>query len=73
MELADYDITFVHVNFSNNILTDVISRLKMLDIYRHPIENPKMIKASDLQQHVTEINTSKIHTLNNNALCAEQR
>ena len=32
-----------------------------------------MLKANNLQQNITEINTSKIDTLNNNALCAEQK
>ena len=45
----------------------------MLDIYRDPIENPIMLKASDLQQQVTEVNTSKIHTLNSNVLHAEKK
>ena len=33
MELADYNIPFVHIK-GNNILADAIARLKMLDIYR---------------------------------------
>ena len=49
MELADYNITFVDIKGSNNILADVISRLNMLDIYRDPIEDPEMLKAGDLQ------------------------
>ena len=44
----------------------------MLDIYRDPIEDAKMLKASDLQHHITELNTRKIHTLNSNVLHAEQ-
>ena len=62
MELADYNITFVHINGSNTLLADVISQSNTLDIYRHPIEDPTMLKASDLQQHITEVNTNKIHT-----------
>ena len=34
MELGDYNITFVHIKGSNNILADAISRPKVLDIYR---------------------------------------
>ena len=56
-----------------NILADAISMLKMLGIYRDPTEDPKMLKASNLKQHVTKVNINKIHTLNNNVLCAEQK
>ena len=73
MKLPDYNIIFGHIKGSNNNLADPISRLKTLDIYRDPIENPEMLKASDLQSHITELNTSKIHTLNSNVLHAEQR
>ena len=41
MELVDYNITFVHINGSNNILVDAISRLEMVDIYRDQIEDKK--------------------------------
>ena len=45
LELVDYNIDFVHIKGSNNILVDAISRLKTLEIYKNPIENPKMLKA----------------------------
>ena len=32
MKLADYNLTFVHIKDSNNILGDAISRLKTPDI-----------------------------------------
>ena len=38
-----------------------------------PIEDPKMLNASDLQQHITEVIKGKIHTLNSNVLCVEQK
>ena len=41
MELADYNVTFVHIKGSNNILADAISRLKTLDICRDLIEDQK--------------------------------
>ena len=41
VQLADYNITFVHIKGSNNILADAISRLKILDIYKDLIEDPK--------------------------------
>ena len=72
MELANCNITFAHIKSSNNILADAISRLKMLDVYKDPIEDPKMLKVRDIEQHITEVNTNKIH-LNNNVLCTEQK
>ena len=60
-KLADYDITFVHIKDSNNISPDAISRFKMYDIYRDPIEDPKTLKPSDLQQHITEVSKQKTH------------
>ena len=73
MKLADYNITFVYIKGSNNIITDAISSLKMLDICRDPIENARMKKTSNLQQQATKVNTNKIHPLNSNVLCAEQK
>ena len=73
MELADYDITFVHTKGSNNILADSISRLKMEDIYMDPIGDPNMLKANNLKQHVMEVNANKIHTLYSNVLNVEQK
>ena len=72
MELADYNITFVHIKDSNSILAEAISRLEMLDVYRDHIEDPKVHQDSDPQQHVTEVNINKIHILNSNVLHIEQ-
>ena len=33
MKLADYNITFVHIKGSDNILADAISKLKVIYIY----------------------------------------
>ena len=41
MESADYDIKFVHIEGKHNILAGATSRLKMLNIYEEPLENPK--------------------------------
>ena len=41
MELADYNNMFVHITGKNNTLTDAISKLKILNIYEEPLENPK--------------------------------
>ena len=48
MELADYNITFVHLKGKNTVLADTISRLKMLDIYKEPMENPKIPAVSNV-------------------------
>ena len=61
MELPDNNIALVNVKGNNNILADAISRLETLVIYRDPIEDPKMLKASDLQQDITEVNINRIH------------
>ena len=45
----------------------------MLEIYKDLIEDPKMLKASDLQQHITEVKSSKINTLNGKVLHAEHK
>ena len=72
MDLADYNITFIHIKGSNNILACPISRLKMLDIYKHPTEDPKKLQVNDIQQ-VTWANVSKMHTWDGNVPCAEQK
>ena len=41
MELAVYNITFLHIKGKHNILADTISRLKSLNIYEEALENPK--------------------------------
>ena len=71
MDLADYNKTFVHIKGSSNILVDAISRLKTL--YKQgPNRGSKKLNASDIQ-HITEVNTSKMHTLIEKVLCAEQK
>ena len=47
MELAEYNITFVHIKGKNNVCADVISRLKMLDIYKEPMKNQKITVVSN--------------------------
>ena len=42
MILTDYNLTFIYITGSNNILVDVISRLKTLDIYKDPLYYPKI-------------------------------
>ena len=55
MELADYNITFVHIQGKNNVLADSISRLKTLNISEEPLENPQTSVVSNTQENVMEI------------------
>ena len=55
MELADYNIICMHINDKNNVLADVISRLKTLNIYKEPLEDPKTPVFSNMEGCVTEI------------------
>ena len=52
MLLHEYDITFVHINGKDNILTDAISRLCTIDIYEKAIETQ--------HSHVTKKTTTQL-------------
>ena len=73
MELADYNITFVHIKGKNNVLAHTISRLKTLSIYKEPLENPKIQLVSNTQGHVTEISATHMHTISTSMLCTKQK
>ena len=73
MELTDYNITFVHIKGKNNVLADAISRLKKLNIYKEPLENPKTPVVSNTQENVLEICATDMHTMGNTMLHTEQR
>ena len=49
MELADYNVMFVHIKYKHNILADAIFKLKTLNIYKEPLENLKAQEVSNLQ------------------------
>ena len=40
MELGVFNITFVHIQGTFNILADTISRLKTLNIYKETLDSP---------------------------------
>ena len=61
MELTDYNIMFVHIKGKNNVLADAFSRLKTLNIYQEPLENPKRPVVSNMQGHVMETCNSHAH------------
>ena len=50
-----YKEPFVHITWKQNILADIISSLKMLNIYKEPSENPQAQIVSDSQSVVAEI------------------
>ena len=50
MLLQEYNITFVHIRGKDNILTDAISRLHTINVYKEAIE--------DKQHHLLESQTS---------------
>ena len=60
---------FVQIKGSNNILADAISRLKTLDIYKEPSDNPN---TSDTMTCIEEMVSSDIQTLRIDKLHAEQ-
>ena len=68
MELPHYKLTFIHIKGSNNIVVDAISRLKTLDIYKEPLDNPN---TSDTMTCIAEMASSNIQTLSIYKLCAK--
>ena len=63
MELADYDIKFIHIKGKHNILVDAISMLKTLNIYKEPLENPKVQVVNNVQQVVAVGCATSMHTI----------
>ena len=72
MELADYNISFVYIKGKDIVMTDAISRFKMLHIYKEPTENLKIPAVSNTQEHVTEEPVANMHTLTTSMLWTEQ-
>ena len=70
MELSDDNLTFVHMKDSNNILADVISRLKTLDIYKESLDNPK---TCDIMTCTSEMVSSNIQILCSDKLHTKQK
>ena len=73
MELAYYSIMFILIKGKHNILADIISRLKKLNIYKEPLENPKVQVINNMQQVVTEVYATSMHTIGIDMLCNEQK
>ena len=72
MELADYKIKLIYIKGKHNILADTISRLKMLNIYKEWLENPKVQAVNNTQQVVTEVCATGMQTISINMLHNEQ-
>ena len=73
MELADYNITFMHIKGKHNILADAILRLKTLNIHKEPIESQKVQVVNNMQQVGTEVFVTSMHTLGIDTLCNEPK
>ena len=73
MQLADYNITLMHIKGKHNILADAICRLKMLNIYKVPLENPNIQVVNNMQQVVTEVYATSMHTIGIDTLCYEKK
>ena len=71
-KLPDYNQTFVHIKGTNKILADAIFRLRTLDIYRDPIENPK-IQQLTIQKSTAKVVANEMQTFSNDRLHAKQR
>ena len=50
MKLSDYNLTFVCIEGTDNILVYAISSLKTLDIYMEPLENPKIAAFNNTEE-----------------------
>ena len=64
MKLSDYNLTFLHIKGTDNILVDSISRLKMLEIYTEPQGNQKTVAPSNTEECITEVVAHTIQALN---------
>ena len=73
MESADYSIMFIHIKGKNNVLGDVISRLKMLNIYNNLLENQKAWVVNYTQEVVMEICATTMHTISTSTMYNEQK
>ena len=73
MELTNYNIKFVHIKGKNNVLADAISRLKTLNIYKEPLENPKTPVFSNTNGHVMEMCATHMHITSITMLSNEKK
>ena len=53
---------FINIKSKNNILANAISRLKTLNIYKEPLDNPKAQVVNNTQEIVMEIYATNMHS-----------
>ena len=73
MELAVYNIKFMHIKGKHNILADAILRLKMLNIYKELLENPTVQVVNNAQQVVMEACATSMHIVGIDMFGNEQK
>ena len=73
MQLSDYNLTFIHIRGTDNILVDTISRVKILEIYTELLENPRKVALNTTEECIGEVVANKIQILNTDRLHAEQK
>ena len=73
IKLSDYNLTFVHIKGTDNILADAISRLKILEIDTEPLNNPKTAALNNTEECISEVVANNIPTLRSDRLHAEQK
>ena len=83
MLLQEYDITFVNIKGKDNILTDAISRLCTIDIYKKAIETQhshavktattQLDKTVEQTQHVNSSTLPQSLNMNSTTLCILQK
>ena len=71
MELADYNIMFVHIKGKNNVLVDSIPWLETLNIYDEPLEKPKAQGVNNAQVVMVRCATN-MHTVSTSMLSNEE-
>ena len=68
----EYNLTFVQKG-TDNILVDAISRLKTLEIYTEPLDNPGIAAPNTTEECIGEVVANKIQTFSTDRLHAEQK
>ena len=80
--LQEYDITFVHIRGKNNILTDAIGRLCIMNIYEEVIEDHHLPRAQATThanqkvkqiQHLDSSTSPQLLNMNSTTLCNLQK
>ena len=54
LELLDYNLNFIHIKGSDNILEDTISCLKCKNLYHKPLQDPKTLCCQDMSLVTTK-------------------